>query len=109
MRRASASEELLEDSPQRRQLDARHALIFYELASAQLLNFAPHIVIQVRVADSLHIQINEVAEERALRQVRAGVIRLAIGNRMQRIQRDKRGSGGRQSIDQSRQHPEVSS
>ena len=94
MRRAAAGQKLFEDAPQRCQLHSRHALVFDELSGAQLFNLAPHVVIQVRVADSLHVQINEVAEKRALRQIGAGVIRLAIGDRMQRIQRDERRSGG---------------
>ena len=62
MRRTAPCQKLLENPPSAAQLQTRDAFIFDEFAGAQLFNLAPHVVVQVRVADALHVQINEVAD-----------------------------------------------
>src|SRR5438445_8375917 len=45
------------------------------------------------VRDALQVQIDEVAVENRVGQIRAGVVRLPVGNGMQRIEREEAGAG----------------
>ena len=74
----------------------------------RILEQAGHSVIEARVADSFHVQIDEVAEKRTLRQIRAGIVRLPIGDRVQRIQRHKRRPRRSKSVDHGLQIGKIS-
>ena len=56
---------------------------------------------------ALDIEIQKISIQRAVRQIGTGVVRLAVGNRVQRIQRDERRARGSQHVDRRAQIGEI--
>ena len=69
--------------------NARHAFVLDEFRGAESFDFAPISSSGEGDGGALDIEVDEIAIERALRQVGAGVVGLAIGDGVQRIQGDE--------------------
>ena len=87
---------------QEAQLQFVHALVFHELGGAQAADLSlsgrqgQQCGGSRRCREILHlfdVQINWIAIEDRVRQVRAGVVRLPVGDRVQRVERDEARAG----------------
>ena len=99
--------EAREDSPERGELQRSHSLILDKFRRPQRLDFLPLGVGLGDGAGALDIEIQEVSIQRALRQVGAGVKRLAIGDGVERIQGEEGAAGAGEGIDGGQQVGEV--
>ena len=106
IRRAAGFRKMFEQNPQDTHFQPGDALILDKSPARRASISRRGRVGDQFPSDAVDVKVNEVAIQRALRQIRAGVVRLPIGDRVQRIQRDemrrrperKRRSAARRSV-----------